>query len=101
MNEFTLRQAIEQKKTVKFRHDDDTFEREVEPHILYESLKGNLTLGGYVVHDGLQPLVIPKYRDFGVAAIKFPSVTKKSFVPQLGFDPRDKRYSRRVVCSVQ
>lgn len=92
----TLRAAIEQKSVINLKYDDDLGSRTFEPYILFYTTQNNLTLAGYEVNP-IGTFGGPRtWKQLTCALIRNPSLTGVTFIPEMTFNPLNKRYVRTL-----
>lgn len=96
-----LRAAIRGKYVCSLRYDD-TGNRRVEPHIVYESRNGKIMVDVYQTSGYSSTGKLPSWRPLIVDSITSITISSDQFTPRIneGYNPSNaKRYSK-VICKV-
>jgi hypothetical protein len=95
-----LCKAIQEKRVVELRYQQDSFFRKFEPHAVYYSTKDNICVSGTQTQNLNKPLEESEPRIFDLSEIREARLTPLAFTPDPRFNRSDPRYKNGIICSV-
>jgi hypothetical protein len=92
-----LKEAVETKKKVRITYQDDTGDRLLYPHAIYESEPKHILLDAYQIEGFTNsPSKFPKWKTFNIKNIKGIKVIDETFKVVKSFVPDSDRYANAV-----
>ncbi|MPR06302.1 hypothetical protein [Microvirga tunisiensis] len=95
-----LCEAIQVRKLVEIRYEDDLSYRLIAPHAVYKSTKDKVNVVGTQISNPGQPMDRYEPRIFEIGKIADVRITGTDFTPDARFDRFDPRYKGGIICSV-
>ncbi|HLP68657.1 MAG TPA: hypothetical protein VK181_14170 [Rhizobium sp.] len=100
MHQQTLCKAIRAHHQVNIHIVGEPNARIFSPHVLFVSTAGHLLVGGIQVLNPAKPRDVQEWRAFDLSKVQALTVRRETFVPDRGFDPRNKLYVNGIRCHV-
>jgi hypothetical protein len=93
--------AIQQRRVVELRYDNDAADRTVHPHVVYRTATGKECLDAYQVRGPTSSGSLPDWRLFDLARIRRVEVLSEEFAPAPGYDPNGRKYRHGVIARLR
>lgn len=93
-------EAIDARRLLSLRYDDDVMARTFQPAVLYHSSGDKVCVSGLQIGNPAEPRENGEPRVFEVGKMRTVEVTDKPFSQPATFDRSDRRYSGGIIKSV-
>lgn len=93
-------EAIDARRLLSLRYDDDVVARTFQPAVLYHSSGDKVCVGGLQIGNPAEPSENGEPRVFEVGKMRSVEVTDRPFGQPATFDRFDKRYAGGIIKSV-